>query len=310
MFNNEIKERFLNEIDINKYPPRWWERVFEKTEWFEEKYGKDLCSFTTNEIIEFYKFLSLSSLSSLNVYNTNLIKYGDWALINNMIFDGQNHFAELDNELLNTCIDKASIEQSIISYDKLTELTNQFTFQRDKYIIYALFEGIKGKNYEEIINLTASNIDATNHTVILCSGRTILVSDRFISICQLALKEDEYSVYDYKGHEKKYHLISYEDRIYKEFPNSRGIKTSQAVYRNIKRAIGYLGLSKNITANSIMTSGMIYYFNKKAKELEINTIELLNNLEYKNERDIIFDKYNFNNQVKKRFMIQYEGFLN
>ena len=310
MFNNEIKERFLNEIDINKYPPRWWERVFEKTEWFEEKYGKDLYSFTTNEIIEFYKFLSLNSLSSLNVYNSNLIRYGNWALLNNMIFDGQNHFTELDNELLNTCIDKASIEQSIISYEKLCELTNQFSYQRDKYIIYALFEGIKGKEYTEIINLTASNINTIEHTATLCSGRTIPISDRFVSICQLALKEDEYSIYDRRGYEKKYHLISYEDRIYKEFPNSRGIKTSQAVYRNIKRAIGYLGLSKNITANSIMTSGMIYYFNKKAKELEINTIELLNNLEYKNERDIIFDKYNFNNQVKKRFMIQYEGFLN
>ena len=29
-YNKDIKCRFISEIGIDKYPPRWWERLFEK----------------------------------------------------------------------------------------------------------------------------------------------------------------------------------------------------------------------------------------------------------------------------------------
>ena len=135
VYNKEIKERFLQEIDIKQYPFRWWERIFEKSVIFEEQRGKDLYSFTVSEIREFYMYLNVG-LEPLIVANTNLIKYGNWALANNMIIDGQNHFDELDNEILNTCVNKALLERSVLTFDKFEEMIRGFINDQDKYICY------------------------------------------------------------------------------------------------------------------------------------------------------------------------------
>ena len=42
IYNKELKERFLNTLDLEQYPPRWWERIFEKSYRFESDKNKDL----------------------------------------------------------------------------------------------------------------------------------------------------------------------------------------------------------------------------------------------------------------------------
>jgi hypothetical protein len=92
-------------------------------------------------------------MSSLIVYNANLTHYGAWALQNNMILDGQNHFYEIDSKLLSTCVDKMFIANSVITYEQLIHSFNQFNSHMDKYLVFALFEGIKGKDFSEITDL-------------------------------------------------------------------------------------------------------------------------------------------------------------
>ena len=31
LYNESIKKRFLDSIDLEKYPPNWWDRVFDKS---------------------------------------------------------------------------------------------------------------------------------------------------------------------------------------------------------------------------------------------------------------------------------------
>lgn len=195
VYNQEGKEIFLDSININKYPFRWWERLFEKTIELEEKNQKDLYNFTTPEILELYKFLDVKSLESLMIYNINLVKYGDWALMNNLSIDGQNHFSEIDNELLADCINPIGVNKSVITEEQLEDILRQLDNAMDKYVFYALWEGIKGKEYSEILELRMVDINEATKEVSLSSGRIIKVSDRFIAIAKEADQQTTYISY-------------------------------------------------------------------------------------------------------------------
>lgn len=308
IYNQEIKERFLNIIDLKQYPYRWWERVFEKSYLFEKLKNKDLYNFTVPEIKEFYKFLDIGTITPLIVYNTNLLKYAQWALNENLIPDGQNHFDELDTEALNECLNYTKITQSILSYEKFMELINtKIKNEQDKFIFFCLFEGIKGSDYQDISNLKMSDINEKGNIVHLFSGKDVYVSQDFINICKAADAQTEYMGLTDGNHEMK--LIPGE-YIYKEKFNSskpNREKMGQSIYKTIIRNIDYIyELSSTITAKSIRDSGLIYYLKKRAKKLNISVEELMYDKD--NWADIA-DKYQFNVSTKKRWMMQYKEIL-
>lgn len=301
VYNQDSKERFLDEIGLSKYPERWWERLFEKTRLFEKKYDKDFYSFTTAEILEFYKFLEVNSIEALMVYNMNLVKYGDWALANNLIFDGQNHFTEIDIKILNGCIAKGSLYNSILTYDQLMEACSRLNNYLDRYIMCCLFEGIKGKDFSDITRLKMSDIDMENKTATLPSGRTIPVSNDFINLCIITNEEVDYIRSD--GNAMP---LQPSDTIYKEKSNSRSMDVGRNVYAAICRNVDLAGLGKSVTANSIFQSGMIHYLNKKAKALGITVKQLLDDPV---ARESVINKFGFNINNKGRFLLKYEDFL-
>lgn len=305
VYNKETKERFLNSIDMEQYPPRWWERVFEKTYIFEKEKQKDLYDFTVPDILEFYKFLDIGTFAPLMIYNLNLLKYGQWALNESLIFDGQNHFDEIDNEVLYSCVSKVKVEQSILSYEKFMDLINRkIVNDQDKFIFFCLFEGIKGKNYQEIVDLKMSDIDEDELKATLSSGREVYVPAEFIDICRKADRQTEY--YNLPDLEIVRPLIP-SGNILKEKSNSRGLDLNRTVYNTITRNINYLDeLASVITSKSIRDSGMIHYLNQRANKLGVTVEELLYNPV--NCQDII-DKYQFNIATKKRWLLQYKNYL-
>lgn len=306
IYNQEIKERYLTSIDINQYPPRWWERVFEKSYILEQTKDKDLYSFTVPEILEFYKFLDVGTLAPLTIYNTNLIKYAQWALNENLIHDGQNHFDGLDNELLVTCVNTVKTKQSILSYDTFMKIIRQGIInEQDKFVFFCLFEGIKGKDYQDIVDMNISDIDKKNLEVHLGGGRTVSVPQDFIDIAELADKQMVYYGLTEKTMEIK--LIP-SDKIYKEKNNSQGKDINRSVYVTVVRNIANLDdLHDVVTAKSLRDSGLIYYLNRRADKLHTTVEELF----YTTPEDIqdIIEKYRFNMDIRKRWILQYKEFL-
>ena len=97
MYNEERKRQYIEMKESNvTLPFRALERLFNQTEPFEEKNGKDVCEWTTTEILDFYKYLDQYSLSSLVVINSNLCLYTNWCLIEMLIPDCQNHYLEIN----------------------------------------------------------------------------------------------------------------------------------------------------------------------------------------------------------------------
>ena len=305
VYNQENKEWFLKSIDLSQYPPRWWERVFEKSYMFEKIKNKDLYNFTTPDIMEFYKFLDIGTLAPLIIYNSNLVKYAQWALNESLIIDGQNHFNELTSDILVNCLNVTKTQQSILSYEAFMDLINRkIVNDQDKFIFFCLFEGIKGKNYQEIVDMKLSDIDEDNLVVHLSSGRDINVSREFIEICK---KADKQTIYvGLIGNEIERKLVP-GVTIIKEKSNSQGKDLNRTVYNAIVRNIASVfELADVVTAKSIKDSGLIYYLNKRAEKLDVPVSELVYNLD--NWRDLI-DKYQFNPDARKRWLLQYKDFL-
>ena len=304
VYNQEGKEIFLDSININKYPFRWWERLFEKTIELEEKNQKDLYNFTTPEILELYKFLDVKSLESLMIYNINLVKYGDWALMNNLSIDGQNHFSEIDNELLADCINPIGVNKSVITEEQLEDILRQLDNAMDKYVFYALWEGIKGKEYSEILELRMVDINEATKEVSLSSGRIIKVSDRFIAIAKEADQQTTYI--SYSGDKIVKRPLIPANTIYKDKHNSHGADRPRTIYGLVLRSIKKLGLSNYLSINSIYYSGFIYHLNKIATANNITVEQVLaNNTLHK---EVVY-KYNFNISIRKRFLLKYRNFL-
>ena len=308
VYNQESKERFLNTIDLAQYPPRWWERIFEKSYRFEVEKDKDLYAFTVPEIMEFYKFLDIGTLTPLVIYNLNLVKYGQWALNENLIFDGINHFDEFDNTMLAACLNKMKTKLSIVGYDDFVDLiSRKILNDQDKFVFFCLFEGIKGKNYEEIWKMRMSDIDEKDMVVHLCTNRDVYIPQEFINIAKKADAQDEYigitGASDITVSRKLIPSVT----IIKEKHNSQG-NIGRSIYRTMTRNIEAINsLNQVITSRSVRDSGLIYYLNKRAAKLGITVEEMLYAPE--NCQDII-DKYQFNLDTRKRWCIQYADLLN
>jgi hypothetical protein len=304
IYNPEIKERFLNTIDLSKYPPGWWNRVFEKAKTYEEYLGKDLHSFTTSEILEFYRLFEIKTLSPLIVYNTNLIKYGQWAYMEHLIVDGQNHYEEINNEMLLQCTSKLRLQKSLLVNGMFDEFMSKVFNYQDKYILQSLYEGIKGKEYTEITSLKLSDIDS-NGIAHLCTGRNIEVSDKFIDICEKADSQRTYMQLNGMGREYKLLSSIY---IFKQKDQGRNAKLSRiGVYKNIRRIIYYIDAHyDSVTSKSIKDSGFIDHLNERADKYNISVEQLLDNPSLCED---LINKYDFNIMVRKRFCMEYSDYL-
>lgn len=303
MFNEEIKLRFIDSINVDQYTDGYWDNLFNKTESLETEYNKDLCNFTKNEILVLYKIFDSKSYDFLMVTNYNIIKYVQWALQESLIIDGMNHFAEIGQEELYGCVNKFGIDESIITKEKLNEILAKINAFRDKYAIIALFEGIKGTGFSDVINANIRDIDKQNKKMKLYSGKTIDVSDRFIMIAELAANEDTYV----SPGGRTYHLIGEDGAIYKIFDKKiiegNESKNLAKVYRRVLNA---LDESRFITPNSIFTSGLIYRINQFAEEDGVTAAEVLRDQEHV---DYLINQFGFNKKITARFLFKYKNYL-
>lgn len=308
MYNKEIKERYIIEKESNtSIPENYLQRQFDKLESFENDLGKDLCNFTKDEIINIYKTFNISSIESLKVINSHFSLYVQWCLCQNLVEDCQNHFAEINKDDLLNCINTLSIKKSVVTKEIIYEWMNQLPNPADAFLLIALFEGIKGKEFCELANLKMSNFDGDK--VKLCTGRTIKVSDKLVSA---AIDSDRtYEYFSITGKGIKNVKLKDEDLIIKNYPNVEDIddtfQIGRRIYRRLLRTFDYLGVSAWMKPNAITQSGMIYYINIRSKELGMSSLEYINS-SYVNE---IKDKFDFDlYNSKSMFLLKFKDYLN
>lgn len=192
MYNEERKLEYIQEAKkTNVQLEQVLLRRFEETAFMEKKLNKDLCEWNVVQILDYYKSIVSRSLETLLMFHSSLNQYARWCLERNFMADSQNHFEEIDREILNVeCINKAYLYKGIISRRELINLLKDDIYQPyEKFLVLATFEGLGGKGYSDFLNLTMDDFDGFT---IHLPNRTIQCSKELIEYAKQSSNEYEY----------------------------------------------------------------------------------------------------------------------
>ena len=289
MYNEELKIRFIQsrakEVTL---PLRYLEREFEKIAPFETKLEKDVCNFSFYDIIDYYKFLNLTSIEGIEILNSQFLIYTDWCFKQNLVNDGQNHFRELRRDDYYNCINKAKLNMSIFDREDILNLIDDLPNPKDQFIILALFEGIKGKDFSDLTLLKPEHI--SGNIITLPSGKNIQVSDELIDYANKTIEEQSY--YSMSGKMEKVIPLTDLGYIIKSYPNVDStiddlFQIGRRLYKGLMRLFAFLGM-EHIKANDIYNSGMIYSIKENAKKHNMSC------------KDYIYSEY-FEPEIEERY---------
>ena len=305
MYNETIKTRYIQEkSSTTNMPNGYLARMFNKSDSFENKLDKDISNFTVYEIEDFYKTLNIKSLEYLTVLHSHLSLYTQWCLQQNLVLDCQNHFAEIPSTSLINYINVLALKKSIITRRTLYELIDGLVNPSDAFIMLALFEGIEGENYCELVNLKMS--DFNGNKVKLCTGRELTISSKLVGLAEESNIEMEYCSL---AKERKFPFLN-EDLIIKNYPNCRlndPYNKGRRIYNRVKRNFTEIGIDKFMKPKSLVDSGRIDYINTRSKELGITAREFIYTPEYAEEV-----RYRFGydlQRLRKSFVEKYGDYL-
>lgn len=282
MYNENIKKRFIKEKeDSTIISPNFILNKFKAIEQTEIELNKDLCDFTTDEIISYYKLSNLTSYESLNVINNLFSQYTQWCLQNSLVKDNQNHYLEMTPSLINKCLNKALIKQRIISKDTLYKWVDSLVNPRDRFVFLCLFEFGRSADFVEISN--AEIYDLKGNDLTLCTGRTVKISDKLKEVIHDCVKATTYYAITsdkYSDRDTERTLVN-DGSIMKLSFNSNVDASNRSkgrnIYSQIQRNLVFLKVESGMSANDIVDSGKINFIITRAKELGISTYEYIFN---------------------------------
>lgn len=271
MFNQNVKYEYLEEYkETNRNLKKYMTVQFNKVSKMETTLNKDVSCFTVSEIISYYKLLCTPSFEVLMVLNNQFKKYTDYCLGRNLVPDSQNHYTEVNNDVLKTCINEGLANSKVITREALINELNNLNNPSDQFLVLALFEGIYGKQYSELNGISMSNFSEDNVT--LNSGRKLKVSKDLIHFAKDSSTEYEY--YPYKDtNNRTYKYDENDDGIIKRMYNAtEGTDSAYAhnIFNKIIRIKDTLGCNA-INAKALMESGRIDMIKNLRKDG--NTVE-------------------------------------
>ena len=305
LYNEEFKKKYLEEEKSrNVALSMYMQHRFRQSASYEESLGKDIYDFTIREITDYYKMLCSTSLETLMVLNSQFSIYTRYAISNNITATKENHFDEIDNEILNTCINKNLLKARIYTRDQLYDLTKNMPNPSEKYIVYALFEGITGKKLlSDLVNLTRENFKGNK--VYLPSGKVLSVSNELISLMNESVDEYTYYGYTQDGGYREFKFKEGDDKVIKEMYNA--VKSSPTTdYRRVQNRLVVVSKANglpNLTARTLLVSGEIDMIKHYMKNEHLTAEQAIR--KYKTEIEYRYGAIS----AVKRFVLKYEDFL-
>lgn len=294
MFDKEQKEAFIKEYLKSKVVAKTsLYAVFRKTEPFEEKLNKDVSQFTREEILDMFAQFRAKSVNSLLNYAIILKHYS-------RLMRGENEYESITKADVVDLIDKSG--NILLSREELDDIEAQLLNWSDKAIVELLFNGIAGKNMEDIYSVSEECVQGN----ILCvNGKEFPLTDRLRELLPKAFAEEEIMSY---GNTMKIVEVNGKGRIYKERPNARGIDTEDSrfrwVYRRIQLFRNYLDLP-GLTMKNIQSSGLWYYLNLGMKETGLDARSFLKT----KDGEKLAKRYGFSDYWVDNICAKYEQYL-
>ena len=294
MYNQEVKDRYVSENqERNTNLKEQMRPRFKKSTEMENRLGKDVATFSKDEILELYKSMHRTSPDSAFFMHSQMQQYAWWYCVN-IDESVKNAYLTITKEDILSCIDDSENDMAYITREKLIDIIEDLPNPGDQFVCIALFEGIGavGNQFEELADLTMDDFDM-NH-VRLCTGRILEVSPLLVEIAQLASNTVCMKSF---GDQRTMNYDASDDRILKRRANARGTGENADMRRILNitvRVREHTGI-QSLKSKMLTNSGRIDMLKRLMKEQDMtDPLECL-----KANRVIIEHRYGKLNSLSK-----------
>ena len=106
----------------------------------------------------------------------------------------------LGREDLTLSINEFNLKQKtkeLFTREEIVDICDSLANSQDRFILYALFKGIRGNKYSDLVNLKVKDIDFDTKEIKLPSGR-IVIMDEYLEDILKDVTDEEFGCYYYK----------------------------------------------------------------------------------------------------------------
>lgn len=270
-YNPEVKEKYLNSIEnentryVTMYP-------FITAKKQEEQLKKDIYEMNIDELALVMGDQKASSIDAAYVNASRFEQYINWAIENGLLPNNLNPITNLPDKREWAAQFVSTYRQSVFTRKELLEMCKDLANDVDKAVLIALFEGIAGKGYAELLNLQTKHLKEVakdKYTAQLFdadgSDRTINISKELYKLLLAADSQPEYFNKNGQAENERSSISKFEDSPYIFKKTTRGKQGGKLnnffVLRKMEMFKEIFEL-KYLKAKHIADSGMMHMANE------------------------------------------------
>lgn len=240
---------------------------FKAIKFYEEHLDKDCCDFTLQEIVTMYSILNAVSVNSLKNTNSLFNSYTAWCMKNKAVKTNQNHYEEIDVDMLRNCLGRTKLRNKLYTKKELYEALDEIEEINHQVIILGLFEGLKDNKLDSLLNATINDVDFDNNRFRMKDGRWLDISYKLAELMQDSYNQN--SDANYKPSEYILKKKKWAKNDVFEYTNVT------SMCNIIKKKLGYV-----FTPNYLFISGLIDMIHGLAEKNNL-TYEQVTKMYYK-----------------------------
>jgi len=297
VYNSEYKEAFLKASEHAEETKNQYRVYFKKTEPFEAQKGKDLFDMDFDMLEElFYWVQRKTERSAVNFFNT-IKNYITWAKDNGY---GESPLNPIIDTINTEFVSKYLYKEGIKYYSRkdLFKYFENIINERDKALVLALFEGISGNKFSEIINLRREDLsekDGKYYASLLSDEVDLTHRQLEISEELYNMVIEAYNAQEYKNTSGRVNRIVDGEYIFRKSRiGGNDVRITVPMLQNtIINVIKPAFDDVQITTTSINNSGVMHYANEYMNSDRVLTKEIATRVAEK------FDLYGLEIKGKK-----------
>jgi hypothetical protein len=161
MYNESIKKRFIETLP-NEEQKTMYKSLFNRAQGFETQIGKDLYAFGMQNCWDFINEIGSKSIVHIYALKSQYGRYAEWCIENKIANDNYWILVYGDESFVRRSFALRYVKD-IDTLEKIVETS--LTDIYDKYLVYLLYMGLKGDNWNELRTLKSSDVDIKNKTI-------------------------------------------------------------------------------------------------------------------------------------------------
>lgn len=263
--NTERKNEYIDyKMAITKFDKSFLPNLFKKCAPYEDAFEKDVCDFVETEVAEMYNGIGFTSLGVARVANAGYKGYTEWCMTNHLSQLQSNSFALFNSQKLKEFSGRV---RGLVNRQQILTWCAKLGNASDKFLLLAIFEGIRGDEYADVRHMKLSDINMEEHKANVESCGTITISKELCGFAEEANKEYSYEsmIGDRKmlPLEPSQYILKYRRSSINE-PSEH--QQSRRIYHRLQRIFDYVGAPDDMSANQLTYSGVMEYINQGAKK--------------------------------------------